>query len=83
MMRILRFVRLGFAWKSFQGPAGQVGVNPDGVSEIRRETPLRRSNGKRLRQVGAVGKSIFPAGTGLGSRNCRLPNAGRGGILRE
>lgn len=37
------------AVKSVNGPVGQVGDNPRGVLEIQRETPLRRSNGQRMR----------------------------------
>lgn len=45
----LQASRLDLLFKSVQGPAGQVGVNPEGISEIRRETPLRRSSAKTLR----------------------------------
>ena len=39
-----------FANDSEDGPVGQVGLNPRGVSEIRREIPLSRSNEWRLRR---------------------------------
>ena len=41
---ILWVSRLDLPEKGFQGPAGQVGVNPSDLVESRLETPFRPSN---------------------------------------